>query len=75
MVSWTQIVHKHKLDTMANWAQLKFRSLNKSLIQSKVDKYKLDTLIVSLGWRVNVEKLERGERREWLEWTDEGWME
>ena len=24
---------------------------------------------VSLGWRVNIEKLERGERREWLERT------
>ena len=30
---------------------------------------------VSLGWRVNIEKLERGERREWLERRDEGWME
>ena len=30
---------------------------------------------VSVGWRVNIEKLERGERRDWLERTDEGWME
>ena len=30
---------------------------------------------VSWGWRVNKEKLERGERREWLARTDEGWME